>query len=57
MKSEQNDELSDAALVPAWAIVGAVALILVTAIAAPFYTQVMAGAMWAGELIRTLCGW
>ena len=43
--------------VPAWGLVGGGLLLALTALAAPFYTEVMGGLMWAGETIRALCGW
>lgn len=47
----------DGPRLPLWWAVGGGALLLATAAAAPFYTQVMAGAIWAGQTIRALCGW
>jgi hypothetical protein len=37
--------------------VGGGLLLLVTALAAPFYVNAMAGLNWAGESIKALCGW
>ncbi|MDC0361329.1 hypothetical protein OAN80_06190 [Alphaproteobacteria bacterium] len=42
---------------PRWAYVSGGLLLLVTALAAPFYGSAMAGLMWAGESIKALCGW
>jgi len=42
---------------PRWAYVSGGLLLLVTALAAPFYGNAMAGLMWAGESIKALCGW
>jgi len=42
---------------PRWAYVGGGLLLLVTALAAPFYVNAMAGLNWAGESIKALCGW
>lgn len=42
---------------PRWAYVSGGLLLLITALAAPFYGNAMAGLMWAGESIKALCGW
>jgi hypothetical protein len=42
---------------PRWAFVGGGLLLLLTAVAAPFYGDALAGLMWAGESIKALCGW
>lgn len=56
--SRPDDERSDdPQAVPAWGIVGGGLLLALTALAAPFYTEVMGGLIWAGETIRALCGW
>lgn len=56
---DQNDVKppDEAPLLPGWAIWGGVSLLLLTAVAAPFYNQVLAGMIWAGETIKTICGW
>jgi hypothetical protein len=43
--------------VPRWAYVSGGLLLLVTALAAPFYGNAMAGLIWSGEAIKVLCGW
>lgn len=47
----------DRPTVPVWGVVGGATLLGLTAIAAPFYADVMAGLLWAGEALRALCGW
>ncbi len=42
---------------PTWAWIGGGGLLLLTALAAPFYGQAMGALMWAGATIRALCGW
>jgi hypothetical protein len=53
----EPDAESDGPAIPVWGIVGGGSLLLITAIAAPFYNQVMGGLLWAGETLKALCGW
>jgi len=54
---DPNADHDSPPFLPGWAIWGGAGLLLVTAVAAPFYRQVMGGLIWAGETIRSLCGW
>jgi len=47
----------NAPILPRWAIIGGVALLALTAAAAPFYGQVVGGLLWAGQTLKAICGW
>jgi hypothetical protein len=52
-----NETKKSANHIPRWGIFGGVAIILATAIAAPFYKQTAETLLWVGETLKTLCGW
>lgn len=53
--SRKSDDRPPA--VPLWALAAGGVLLLMTAVAAPFYSQAMSGLIWAGQTIKALCGW
>lgn len=57
MRQPGPERKDDRPTVPLWGVVGGGALLAVTALAAPFYAQVMGGLIWAGETLKALCGW
>gem|GEM_PF-6206567 len=58
MQSMPKSENEKSAIhVPRWGILGGAAIILATAIAAPFYKQTAETLLWVGETLKTLCGW
>ena len=52
----ENETAAEPPLVPKWGLIGGLAVLVVTAVAAPFYGQVLGGMMWAGEVLKSLCG-
>lgn len=57
MREDQPTREKSEPLVPLWGWVGGGALLLLTALAAPFYAHAVGGIMWAADAVRALCGW
>lgn len=57
MKSADHKDHPPQGAIPVWIIVGGGVLLATTALAAPFYADVMGGLIWAGETLKALCGW